>query len=503
MKSTVLEYLEKTAEKCPEKIAYADLSESYTFSSIVETAKRIGSYIAKSVKPHNPVVVYMKKAANNIPAFFGAVYAGCYYVPIDSQMPLDRIKLILGTLNPSLILYDATTEDNLSGLDSSIPSVSYESAIESNIDKKALGEIRENSKNTDLLYVLFTSGSTGVPKGVTISHAAVSDFMEWICSKYGLDETISLCNQAPFYFDASVPDLYIPIISGASVYIPPKMYYAFPQKILQFIVEKNINTLIWVPSALCNVVNCKAFELVKPTSIRLVIFCGEVMPCRHLNAWRKAVPNALYVNMYGPTEATYACMYYNINCEFQDDEVLPLGRACENSEILLITDDNKIADEGEIGEICVLGQCLSSGYYNAPDKTANAFVQNPTNDKWNELMYRTGDLAYKKGNELIFAGRKDFQIKRLGHRIELGEIENVILSIDSVENACCVFNNNTNEIIAVYTGNVDEDKMIGIISEKLPHYMLPSGYKHLERMPMNINGKIDRVRLNSDYGEKQ
>ena len=192
--------------------------------------------------------------------------------------------------------------------------------------------------------------------------------MEWICDKYSLNKETTMCNQAPFYFDASVPDIYIPLKVGATVYIPPKSYYTFPKKILQFVNEKNINTLIWVPSALCNVVNCRAFEICVPSDIRLVIFCGEVMPCKHLNVWKKNIPEALYVNMYGPTEATYACMYYDIEKEFADDEKLPLGRACENSEVILLTEDEKEAKPGEIGEICVLGQCLSNGYYGDKEK---------------------------------------------------------------------------------------------------------------------------------------
>lgn len=504
MYATVLQYLEDTAKRYPDKLAFADMEDAFTFKEIVQLSKRVGSIISENVKPGNPVIIYMNKRAYNIIGFFGAVYAGCFYVPVDSQMPVDRIELILRTLECNMILYDDVTEEKLGQFSSNAKKLNYREAVQKKTNESRLEEIRLSVKSTDLLYVLFTSGSTGVPKGVTISHLAVIDLMEWMCSSYGINENNILCNQAPFYFDASVPDLYIPIRTGAACYIPPKSFYTFPKKILAFIQSKEINTIIWVPSALCNVVNCKAFDVCIPTTIRLVIFCGEVMPCRHLNVWRRYVPDALYVNMYGPTEAVYACMYYNVGREFSDEDKLPLGKACENSSILLLDDNNQVVGSGKPGEICILGQCLSQGYYNAPDKTSTAFVQNPINNKYIELMYRTGDLAMiSETGEMFFLGRKDFQVKRLGHRIELGEIESAILSVASIENACCVFNQETSDIVAFYTGAVETGDLLHKITEKLPQYMLPNKITKLENMPMNLNGKIDRPRLEKEFMEVQ
>lgn len=504
MATSVLDYLEATADQFQNKTAFISPKEQVTFLELMDNAKRIGSFIAKNTTPKKPVVVYMDKGVSCINAYLGAVYAGCFYVPIDSKMPVERVTLILTTLKPTVIIYDESTVSTCEQLDVNCSKICYIKTLENEADKSLLEKIRKQIKSTDLLYVLFTSGSTGLPKGVTISHLAVIDFVEWICNKFNFTENNSMCNQAPLYFDASVPDLYIPLKTGATTYIPPKMYYTFPKMILAYIEKNHINTLIWVPSALCNVVNCNALSLCSPESAKLVIFCGEVMPCKHLNVLRNHLKNATFVNMYGPTEATYACMYYVVDRKFKDDEVLPMGSACENTEILLLDSEEKpVSAVGEKGEICILGQCLSNGYYALPQKTKEAFIQNPVNSYFNEMMYKTGDLAYYDDNgNLIFAGRKDHQIKRLGHRIELGEIENSILSAEGVENACCIFDEKKNEIIAVYTGNVAESFIKNELNLKLPAYMLPNLIKNIQSMPMNINGKIDRIALRKEFTGK-
>ena len=501
--NTILDYIDAIENEYSNKCAYVDDTQSYSFSDVKKMARTIGSFLAKRIDMYSPVVIYMEKKAYNISTFMGASYAGCFYVPIDSQMPNDRVQLIYKCLNPAVIICDDYTEKNARKNFSDIPIYNLSQIVSEPIDDSILDMVRRKMKSTDLLYVLFTSGSTGVPKGVTISHLAVIDFIEWISAKYNMDENIRLCNQAPFYFDASVPDIFIPLKTGATLYIPPKSYYTFPKKIVNYLNEHDINTLIWVPSALCNVVNCKAFEVAVPQNIKLVIFCGEVMPCKHLNVWRRYIPDALYVNMYGPTEATYACMYYDIHREYSDEEKLPLGKECENTTIFLLDENDKIASYGEIGEICILGQSLSYGYYNAWEKTKESFVQCPINDKWMENMYRTGDLAYiNENNEYIFVGRKDYQIKRLGHRIELGEIENIVLAIPQILNACCVYNQFSSDIYIIYVGDIEETEISMILRNKLPSYMLPNCYKKLQEMPMNINGKIDRVLLKKEYAQQ-
>lgn len=497
MVTSIVQYIENAAEKYGDKIVYEDEKKAISFSELKLLAMNIGSCILQYTSPGTPVVIFMERAAENIIAFMGTVYAGCFYVPIDDQMPQERINLILEKLSPSVLIYDTITEKRVDRLNGKIKLLKYQSACKFNCNMEKLQQVQICS--TDLLYVLFTSGSTGIPKGVAISHGAVIDFVEWVCQEYGLDKKVRLCNQAPFYFDASIPDIYIPLRTGCTTFVPPRSYYAFPKNILEYLKKKEVNTLIWVPSALCNVANSRLLESNIPENLKLIMFCGEVMPCKHINIWKSCLPNVRYVNLYGPTEATYACMHYEINREFRDDENLPLGKPCGNTRILLLNENKSVVNENEYGEICILGQGLSEGYYNDWDKSKEVFVQNPLNKNYFEKMYRTGDLAYIKNGEMMYAGRMDFQIKRMGYRIELGEIESAINSIAEVDCAACIYEKETDTLFGFYVGNIDVNEVRWGIKEKLPKYMIPNKIIHLEKMKINLNGKIDREFLRMNY----
>ncbi len=501
---TILDRFERTVDLYPNRIAIEDEDGDYSFSEIRAKALFVAMKVEESLagRTHSsaiPVIVFMRKSAKAIISMLGVSYARCVYVPIDKDMPEKRMSLVLDNLQPALVVVEKREQESIFS-DKGYRCLIFDELVFDVRDTSMIIRNMAKIKSTDLQYILYTSGSTGAPKGVTVSHLAAMDFLNWIMEKYRFDENTSLCSQAPLYFDASVPDYFIMLASGATLYIPPSIYYTFPKKILQYIEDKGINTLIWVPSALMGVVNTKAFDVCRPKSLRLVIFCGEVMPTRHLSQWRREIPNARYVNMYGPTEAVYACTYYEIENEIDNMTSLPLGKPCENSAILVLN-GNELCETGEIGELCILGQCLSSGYYNDKVKTEAAFVQNPLNPSFREILYRTGDLGYyDKDGILWFCGRKDFQIKRLGHRIELGEIENVMMSNSKIESCCCIYKENKQEIVALYVGDAGED--IGeFVAERLPSYMVPNRYVKLIKMPLNQNGKIDRKALTAQINE--
>ena len=273
--------------------------------------------------------------------------------------------------------------------------------------------------DVDPLYVLFTSGSTGTPKGVIISHRSVIDYTEWLSDTFNFNETTVFGNQAPFYFDNSILDIYSVLKNGSKMVIIPETYFSFPRKLLNFINERKINTLFWVPSALIGLANSGQLKEIRLDHIKKVLFCGEVMPNKHLNIWRKEYPDIQYANLYGPTEITDVCSYYIIDRDFKDEEPLPIGKACRNTEIIVLNENNQKVKGEERGELCVRGICLSKGYLGDFTKTDTAFVQNPLNGRYYEKIYRTGDIVkYNQFGELIYLCRKDYQIKHQGYRIE-------------------------------------------------------------------------------------
>ena len=499
MRSNVTYWLDETAQKYKDKRAFIDKNKTVTFGEVYDFSRAIATKLISMGLFKKPVVVYLEKGVDVLISFMGAAYSVNFYSPIDVTMPASRVNKILEVLKPEAVITTKTLQSAFSEYDYDGPYILLEDTIEGEllIDDKAIYSARARGVDTDLLYVLFTSGSTGVPKGVTICHRSVIDYIDWVTETFRISERDSFGNQAPFYFDNSILDIYSCIKTGASLYIIPHELFSQPVPLLQYLKDNNINNIFWVPSALIVVAKLKAFKNVDLTdTLERVLFCGEVMPNKQLNIWRSYLPNCLYANLYGPTEITDACTYYIVNREFSDEEPLPIGIPMANTDILILDDENKMVKGDEVGELCVRGTSLSLGYYNNPEKTSAAFVQNPLNPYVPEIIYRTGDLVkYNEYGEIMYLARKDFQIKHLGHRIELGEIETAVSSIEGIDQCCCLYDEKRQKIVLF----ADADLEKGYINEKLkdlvPEYMFPNRVVYMETMPINANGKIDRVKL--------
>lgn len=503
MSNLVIDYLENITKKFPEKIAFIDKKEKITFSSLRRKSLSIATFLVEEKIFKKPILIFLEKGVLCITAFMGAAYSGNFYSPIDTKMPLERIGKIIDTLQPAIILTDDKHKEIAKRFSREIKVTTIEE-IGDSFDEKRILTCVKKIIDTDILYVLFTSGSTGIPKGVIINHKAVVDFTDWISNTYSFNENTIFGNQAQLYFDLSVQDIYVPLKTGATTVLIPNRMFIQPLRVWNTILEYNVNTLVWIPSMLSMFANLDILKNVKKASLNKVLFCGEVMPMKQLNYWIRNYPKTIFANLYGPTECTEVCTYYTINRSFSDEDVLPMGIACENSEAIVIDEKGQlVTDINVIGELYMRGTCLSLGYYNNFEKTKEVFVQNPLNKDYPELVYKTGDLVrYNKYGELVYVSRKDFQIKHRGYRIELGEIDAAATSIIEIEYACCVFDTKKDKLILTYKGQIDSEEVKKQLESKLQEYMVPVEYHNMENMIFNINGKVDRKAIEKIFCSK-
>lgn len=493
----ILEFLQITAARLPDKTAVIDEAGQCSWHELLQYSQSAGTALAARLAPRTPVPVLMEKGRHALYAFFGAVQAGCFYVPLNPVLPEARLRQVLAVLEAPLIVTDRAHYPLAARLFPESAVLLIEDLIQAPPAPAVLACIQEDMTDTDPLYCLFTSGSTGTPKGVVISHRSVLSFIPAFTRQFGIGENDIIGNQAPFDFDVSVKDIYSAVQTGAALAVIPRRLFSQPAALMDFLCAHRVTVLTWAVSALCLVSALHGLDYRTPDSVRRVLFSGEVMPPAHLRRWMQALPHAEFANLYGPTEITCNCTCHRIERENEYTAGLPLGKAFPNARVFLLDGaDREITGPDETGEICVGGAGLALGYYNAPEQTARVFIQHPGNRRYAERIYRTGDLGrYDAQGNLYFCGRRDFQIKHMGHRIELEEIERAVTALDGAAQCCCVFDEGKSRLHAFYTGAAESAALYEQLSRILPVFMLPRTLERLEQMPLTANGKTDRRRL--------
>lgn len=485
----VIDKFEQTVKKHGDKIALVDGARSITFFELRNEAMDLAAAIyERTGAKKKPILVAVNRRIETVVAYLAVLYSGNFYVPVSDEEAAERMGQIADKLEAEVgIFHEKNCFDSLN-----IASISSKTKATGAVD---VNRLREGIIDADPCYVLFTSGSTGTPKGVVVAQKMVVDFMDWIPKALGIDASFNIANQTPLYFDASVKELALMMGEGATVHLMDKKLFLFPVTAVNYLNEHKISAILWSVSAMNLLANSKVFEAAVPEHLKVVAFAGEAFSAEKLKIWRDAV-SADYFNLYGPTEATVDCAYYKVDRDFGPGEVIPIGRACENMD-LMILDGDVVAEKGEL---VVRGTGVAYGYYKDPEKTKAAFVQNPLNDRYPEIVYRTGDIVQRNGRgEIEFLAREDDQIKRHGYRIELGEVERALFAF-GIKDGMCFYDREKEQIVAVYTGEEFSRKDFRRgLKAHLPAYMIPDRFIHVAALPTTRNGKIDRKALEDAY----
>lgn len=507
MQTNVIEYLETGAlARCPDKVGVIDGEKTYTFARLADAARRCArDIIALKDVIRRPIAVFLPKGAATVIADLGIVYSGNCYMNLDTKSPVPRIRSILDNVKPEMVITSRELAPNVREMgygDGRL--LLIEGALEPGppAGSDLLRSRLDAAIDADPLCIINTSGSTGIPKAVVMSHRNVIDFMDWVMDELRLDGSETIGSLSPFYFDIYTLELYLSLAKGATIVVIPEQLSMFPVRLVEYLARHSVSFIFWVPTIMVSISNLGLLDKVDVTSLRKILFAGEVFPTKHLNHWRRHLPQATLVNLYGPIEITVDCTYYVVDREFRDDEPLPIGRPRRNVDIIILNDRNEPAGVNEEGELCVRGSSIALGYWNDAAKTEQVFACNPLNPSFPELIYRTGDTAYRnERGEIMFVGRKDYQIKHLGYRIELGEIEHAALAVAGLGNACVLYDKAKREITLFYeaSGEVSPATIRRELSSSLPKYMLPTVFHRLDALPRNPNGKIDRLRLAAEH----
>lgn len=479
MDNSVILWLKRAAEKYPEREAYKDEGSSLTFSETLKIAGSVGTWLLKKDIPEGPVAIMLEKKPETVAVFLGTAYSGHAYAPVGTDIPEDRKEKILKRLNPSFIIDEKNVEE----------------ALKCSADQELLTKALKKTAATDPLYIIFTSGSGGDPKGVLTSHLSLMNYITSFSKVMGVTEDDVLTSQSPLDYIAAIRDIYIPLLTGASDLLVPKEFFMQPERLFSYLNENRASCMFWSVSAFTILSKLKALKSGKPEYVNKVCFSGSVMSPLCLREWQDSLEDAVFVNQYGPTETTASCTYQVVDHKVNENEVIPAGKPFDNYRVFLLSPDGKRVKTGEEGEITVGGAGVTLGYINDPERTGNAYVQNPLITSYRDIVYKTGDLGVMdEDNVLYFHGRKDRQIKYLGHRVELDEIEAAAVS-SGISSSAAFYDEKKEQLWLFYEDDFDKKEVALKLRERLPGFMVPRKIERVDPFPRLPNGKTDLTEL--------
>jgi amino acid adenylation domain-containing protein len=531
------QFLEYSARAYPDKKAVVSGKSCLTYHELNLLTNQLANILReKGVTRGDRVGIYVSKSLASVICMFAILKAGGCYVPLDPQAPEARLAFIIQDSGIRALLTSSEKVGNIRKMfpeDSPLRTavlVDCDVRIETSIMdlpelrgievvswKNVLEASSHSPENdltveTDTAYILYTSGSTGTPKGVMISHRNSLTFVNWAAECVSLTSEDRVSSHAPLHFDLSTFDIFSSCKAGATVIIIPEGISTFPVQLTQLIEKERISVWYSAPSALTLLVlygNLSSHDL---TSLRTIVFAGEVFPTKYLRKLMTALPRARYFNWYGPTE-TNVCTYYEVTHLDPEQTVpIPIGKPCANTDTFIVDDEGrKVTIPGESGELYVRGPSLMQGYWRLADKTAKVLVPNPFQTNFHELVYKTGDIVtLDKDGNYLFLGRRDGMIKTRGYRVELGEVESVIYGHPGIKEVAVlpvpdeILGNRLRAVISLQEGfSLTRDDIAGFCSERLPKYMVPDLIEFRDVLPKTSTGKTDRVSLAKSYVSKR
>lgn len=501
MEKNLINLIESACLKFNDRIVYEDDKSHISYSQVLDMAQKMASFLYR-ISYDTPIMVIGNRSVSTIVSYLGIVFSGHAYAPVDGDLPLERIHKICDVLKPHTILYAKEYADLANELCNQYYAEGFLIDTLFNLKKDigSLNAVKNSVISTNPLYVIFTSGSTGVPKGVFTSQLSLMCYIDGYIEMMKISKDDILGNQSPLDYIAAIRDIYVPFFTGCKTVIIPKEYFAQPSILFDFMNARQVSVIGWSVSALMLPVSLGVFEENNLKTVKKICFSGSVIPNSCLQIWQRNLPDAQFVNQYGPTEATASCTYYKIDHFVNLDEDIPIGQPYKHYKIYILDSNLSIAKKGEIGEICIAGPILALGYYNDLDRTNKSFINNPNTQSYNETIYRTGDYGrWREDGLLEYHGRVDRQIKYMGHRVELDEVELTAMELQGIDECLVFFDEEKERICMAYKGIMQKKDLIIHFREKLPAYMVPRKIKQIDEIPKLPNGKNDVQELRRNF----